>query len=135
MIERTAKLFWEQLLKMCTKHSTSYLLATVALVITALICQLLPLLPKKSLICSLYCTGRNFIAKSIMTRHEFSSSFWRTFCVAICCAHSHCTQTSTYPSPLPSRSLCLASLPPLAVLLLDSHSARIRSSVGDHIHH
>ena len=45
------------------------------LVITALICQLPPLKPKISLICSLYCTGRNFIAQSIITSHEFSSTF------------------------------------------------------------
>ena len=53
MTDITSKLFCLQVLKRCTKHSTSHLPYSCERVMTALICQLLPRLPKNSDICSL----------------------------------------------------------------------------------
>ena len=82
MTDINAKLFCLQVLKRCTKHSTSHLPSSCERVMTALICQRLPRLPKNSDICSLYCCGRYFVAQSMIIRHVSSSSWVRAFCFA-----------------------------------------------------
>ena len=82
MTDITAKLFCSQVRKRCTKHSTWHLPSSCECVTTALICQLLPRLPKNSDICSLWCCSRYFIAQSMIIRHIFSSSWVRAFCFA-----------------------------------------------------
>lgn len=74
MIERNAKTFLVQLLKMCTTQWASCLVSTVALVITAPTCQLLSLSPKKVTRLFYVLHRQNFIAQSIVPRHELSSS-------------------------------------------------------------
>ena len=82
MTDITAKLFCSQVRKRCTKHSTWHLPSSCECVTTALICQLLPRLPKNSDICSLWCCSRYFIARSMIIRHISSSSWVRAFCFA-----------------------------------------------------